>query len=73
MGVSPAAIYLHDPTTMMAAVDPSLLTYKEGVVRVQIEGICRGMTVFCDTLKRYLWDTELLQFPASSTCLNSCQ
>ncbi|CAM6127100.1 unnamed protein product [Calypogeia fissa] len=57
------AIYLHDPSTMMAAVDPSLLTYEEGVVRVQTDGICRGMTVFCDTLKRWAEPTEWCNKP----------
>jgi inosine-uridine nucleoside N-ribohydrolase len=59
-----AGVYLHDPTTMMAAVDPSLMTYEEGVVRVQQEGICRGMTVFCDTIKRYVLNGELILFHA---------
>ncbi|PWZ32206.1 putative uridine nucleosidase 2 [Zea mays] len=45
--------YLHDPTTVIAAVNPSLLTYTEGVVRVQTVGITKGLTVFDNTKKRY--------------------
>lgn len=47
------AIYLHDPTTMVAALDPSLFTTAEGVVRVQQEGICRGLTLFNNTKKKF--------------------
>ncbi|KAJ4748669.1 Pyrimidine-specific ribonucleoside hydrolase rihA [Rhynchospora pubera] len=46
-------VYLHDPTTVIAAINPSLLTYTEGVVRVQTSGITRGLTVFDNTKKRY--------------------
>lgn len=45
-------VYLHDPTTLIAAVNPSLLTYTEGVVRVQTVGITKGLTVFDNTKKR---------------------
>jgi inosine-uridine nucleoside N-ribohydrolase len=47
-----AGVYLHDPTIVIAAVNPSLLTYTEGVVRVQTVGITRGLTVFDNTKKR---------------------
>ncbi|GAA0164362.1 hypothetical protein Leryth_026318 [Lithospermum erythrorhizon] len=46
-------VYLHDPTTLLAAVDPSLMTYAEGVVRVQTEGISRGLTLFDNKVKRF--------------------
>jgi len=46
-----AAIYLHDPTTMVAALDPSLFTTAEGVVRVQQEGIS-GVLPSSTTQKR---------------------
>ncbi|KAL5231005.1 hypothetical protein ABZP36_029781 [Zizania latifolia] len=46
-------VYLHDPATLVAAVNPSLMTYTEGVVRVQTVGITRGLTVFDNTKKRY--------------------
>ncbi|CAA7404988.1 unnamed protein product [Spirodela intermedia] len=46
-------VYLHDPTALLAAVDPSLLTYTEGVVRVQTGGITRGLTLFDNCKKRY--------------------
>ncbi|XP_015690245.1 probable uridine nucleosidase 2 isoform X2 [Oryza brachyantha] len=46
-------VYLHDPTALLAAVDPSLMTYTEGVVRVQTVGITKGLTVFDNTKKRY--------------------
>ncbi|KAK3163605.1 hypothetical protein QOZ80_1AG0005840 [Eleusine coracana subsp. coracana] len=45
-------VYLHDPTALLAAVDPSLMTYAEGVVRVQTVGITKGLTVFNHTKKR---------------------
>ncbi|WVZ71842.1 hypothetical protein U9M48_020376 [Paspalum notatum var. saurae] len=46
-------VYLHDPTTVIAAVNPSLLTCTEGVVRVQTVGITKGLTIFDNTKKRY--------------------
>lgn len=47
-----AGVYLHDPTTILAAVDPSLITYVEGAVRVQTVGITRGLTLFYNKQKR---------------------
>ena len=49
-----AGVYLHDPTTLIAAVNPSLMTYTEGVVRVQTVGITKGLTVFDNTKKRFV-------------------
>ncbi|KAK8941548.1 putative uridine nucleosidase 2 [Platanthera guangdongensis] len=46
-------IYLHDPTTIMAVVNPSLFTYTEGIVRVQTCGITKGLTIFDNTVKRF--------------------
>ncbi|KAH0735283.1 hypothetical protein KY285_010990 [Solanum tuberosum] len=57
---STKGVYLHDPTALLAAVDPSLITYTEGVVRVQTNGITRGLTLFYNKQKRA---TKLL-FPA---------
>ncbi|KAI0494282.1 hypothetical protein KFK09_024414 [Dendrobium nobile] len=51
-------VYLHDPTTVIAAAYPSLLTYTEGVVRVQTCGITRGLTLFDNTKKRFAEITE---------------
>ncbi|XP_047980670.1 probable uridine nucleosidase 2 isoform X2 [Salvia hispanica] len=45
-------VYLHDPTTILAAVDPSLITYVEGAVRVQTVGITRGLTLFYNKQKK---------------------
>jgi inosine-uridine nucleoside N-ribohydrolase len=45
-------VYLHDPTALLAAVNPSLLTYTEGAVRVQTTGITRGLTLLYDKQKR---------------------
>jgi len=50
--------YLHDPTVMFAAIDPSLMTYAEGVVRVQADGIFRGLTLFDNMKKRWGEVTE---------------
>ncbi|KAK6116835.1 hypothetical protein DH2020_049465 [Rehmannia glutinosa] len=49
---STKGVYLHDPTTLLAAVDSSLITYVEGVVRVQTVGITRGLTLFYNKQKR---------------------
>uniref|UniRef100_A0A0D6QWU9 uridine nucleosidase n=1 Tax=Araucaria cunninghamii TaxID=56994 RepID=A0A0D6QWU9_ARACU len=46
--------YLHDPTAMFAAIDPLLMTYAEGVLRVQTEGICRGLTILDNMKKRFV-------------------
>lgn len=45
-------VYLHDPTALLAAVNPSLMTYTEGVVRVQTSGITRGLTLLYNKQKR---------------------
>ncbi|KAL6573418.1 putative uridine nucleosidase 2 [Orobanche hederae] len=55
---STKGVYLHDPTTLLAAVDPSLITYVEGVVRVQTVGITRGLTIFYNKQKRFEEVTE---------------
>ncbi|KAL2242357.1 probable uridine nucleosidase 2 isoform X1 [Sesamum indicum] len=55
---STKGVYLHDPTTILAAVDPSLITYVEGVVRVQTVGITRGLTLFYNKQKRFGEVTE---------------
>ncbi|KAF8103984.1 hypothetical protein N665_0181s0007 [Sinapis alba] len=46
-------VYLHDPTTILAAFLPSLFTYTEGVVRVQTNGITRGLTLLYNNRKRF--------------------
>ncbi|XVF23430.1 hypothetical protein REPUB_Repub13aG0037500 [Reevesia pubescens] len=51
-------VYLHDPTTMLAAINPSLLTYMEGAVRVQTNGITRGLTILYNKQKRFAETTE---------------
>ncbi|KAK2399972.1 putative uridine nucleosidase [Trifolium repens] len=51
-------VYLHDPTTLLAAVDPSLVTCTEGAVRVQTSGITRGLTILNNKQKRYDEITE---------------
>ncbi|KAL0322788.1 UNVERIFIED_CONTAM: putative uridine nucleosidase 2 [Sesamum angustifolium] len=55
---STKGVYLHDPTTILAAVDPSLITHVEGVVRVQTVGITRGLTLFYNKQKRFGEVTE---------------
>ncbi|KAK4387871.1 putative uridine nucleosidase 2 [Sesamum angolense] len=55
---STKGVYLHDPTTILAAVDPSLITYVEGVVRVQTVGITRALTLFYNKQKRFGEVTE---------------
>ncbi|XP_010557049.1 PREDICTED: probable uridine nucleosidase 2 [Tarenaya hassleriana] len=46
-------VYLHDPTTILAAFLPSLFTYTTGVVRVQTNGITRGLTLLYNKQKRF--------------------
>ncbi|KAF5786384.1 putative inosine nucleosidase [Helianthus annuus] len=56
-------VYLHDPTTILAAVNPSLMTYTEGVVRVQTTGITRGLSLFFNKQKRFNEETEWCNKP----------
>ncbi|KAK7396669.1 hypothetical protein VNO78_17826 [Psophocarpus tetragonolobus] len=49
-------IYLHDPVSFVALVRPDLFTYKEGVVRVETQGICVGHTLLDQGLKK--WNTS---------------
>ncbi|KAG6668868.1 probable uridine nucleosidase 2 isoform X1 [Carya illinoinensis] len=56
-------VYLHDPTALLAAVDPSLITYIEGVVRVQTRGITRGLTILYNKQKRFGEVTEWTDKP----------
>ncbi|KAL8030504.1 hypothetical protein ABFX02_14G289800 [Erythranthe guttata] len=60
---STKGVYLHDPATVLAAVDPSLITYVEGVVRVQTVGITRGLTLFYNKQKRFAEVTEWSDLP----------
>ncbi|XP_055801758.1 probable uridine nucleosidase 2 [Solanum dulcamara] len=61
---STKGVYLHDPTALLAAVDPSLITYTEGVVRVQTIGITRGLTLFYNKQKRFAEFTEWSDKPS---------
>ncbi|XP_057777910.1 probable uridine nucleosidase 2 [Salvia miltiorrhiza] len=61
---STKGVYLHDPTTVLAAVDPSLITYVEGAVRVQTVGITRGLTLFYNKQKRFEEVTEWSDKPS---------
>ncbi|XVF40923.1 hypothetical protein PTKIN_Ptkin01aG0239800 [Pterospermum kingtungense] len=55
---STKGVYLHDPTTVLAAINPSLITYMEGAVRVQTNGITRGLTILYNKQKRFAEVTE---------------
>ncbi|XP_027361432.1 probable uridine nucleosidase 2 [Abrus precatorius] len=46
-------VYLHDPATLLVAIDPSLVTCMEGIVRVQTSGITRGLTMLYNKQKRF--------------------
>lgn len=48
-------IFLHDPTCMVAVIDPSLFTFRKGTVRVETSGICAGHTLLDLGLKKWLW------------------
>lgn len=55
---STKGVYLHDPTAVLAAISPSLITYTEGAVRVQTNGITRGLTILYNKQKRFAEITE---------------
>nr|GMD85285.1 probable uridine nucleosidase 2 [Ipomoea batatas] len=57
-------VYLHDPTTLLVAIDPSLITHTEGAVRVQTTGITRGLTLFYNKQKRFAEVTEWSDKPS---------
>ncbi|KAK7273432.1 hypothetical protein RIF29_14481 [Crotalaria pallida] len=57
-------VYLHDPTALLAAIDPSLFTCMEGVVRVQANGITRGLTLLYNKQKRFGEITEWSNKPS---------
>nr|XP_028949551.1 probable uridine nucleosidase 2 [Malus domestica] len=59
---STKGVYLHDPAVLVAAVNPSLFTYMEGVVRVQTNGT-RGLTILYNKQKRFGEVTEWCDKP----------
>ncbi|XAR64534.1 Inosine nucleosidase [Bertholletia excelsa] len=61
---STRGVYLHDPTALLAAVNPSLMTYADGAVRVQTVGITRGLTLFYNKKKRFAEYTEWTDKPS---------
>ncbi|KAI4368276.1 hypothetical protein MLD38_016851 [Melastoma candidum] len=62
-------VYLHDPTAILAAIDPSLMTFMEGVVRVQTSGITRGLTILYNRQKRFGEYTEWTDKPTSKVAV----
>ncbi|XP_044500146.1 probable uridine nucleosidase 2 isoform X2 [Mangifera indica] len=60
---STRGVYLHDPSALLVAVNPSLFTYTEGVVRVQTTGITRGLTILYNKQKRFGEMTEWADKP----------
>ncbi|KAJ8532718.1 hypothetical protein K7X08_015607 [Anisodus acutangulus] len=54
--ISLVIIFLHDPVSFVALVRPELFTFKKGVVRVEIQGICVGHTLMDQGLKK--WNTS---------------
>ncbi|KAG4195874.1 hypothetical protein ERO13_A06G135900v2 [Gossypium hirsutum] len=61
---STKVVYLHDPTAMLAAINPSLITYVEGAIRVQTNGITRGLTLLYNKQKRFAEITEWSDQPS---------
>lgn len=61
---STRGVYLHDPTALLVAVNPSLFTYMEGIVRVQTNGITRGLTLLYNKQKRFAEITEWSDKPS---------
>ncbi|MCL7028654.1 hypothetical protein MKW94_026500 [Papaver nudicaule] len=47
-------IFLHDPISFVALVRTDLFTYKKGVVRVETQGICVGLTLMDQGLKTHV-------------------
>ncbi|KAH6802743.1 uridine-ribohydrolase 1 [Perilla frutescens var. frutescens] len=45
-------IFLHDPVSFVALVRPDLFIFKKGVVRVETQGICVGLTIMDQGLKK---------------------
>lgn len=46
-------VFLHDPVSFVALVQPDLFTYKKGVVRVETQGICVGHALMDQGLKEW--------------------
>ncbi|KAH9604156.1 hypothetical protein KSS87_010496 [Heliosperma pusillum] len=61
---STRGVYLHDPATIIAAIDPSVVTWTEGVVRVQRTGITRGLTLLYNNQKKFGEETEWCNKPS---------
>ncbi|GMJ03281.1 uridine-ribohydrolase 2, nucleoside hydrolase 2 [Hibiscus trionum] len=61
---STKGVYLHDPTALLAAINPSLFTYTEGAVRVQTNGITKGLTILYNKQKRFAEVTEWTDQPS---------
>ncbi|KAK8561579.1 hypothetical protein V6N13_149254 [Hibiscus sabdariffa] len=61
---STKGVYLHDPTAMIAAIKPSLVTCTEGAVRVQTNGITKGLTLLYNKQKRFAEITEWTDQPS---------
>ncbi|KAL3752844.1 hypothetical protein ACJRO7_000272 [Eucalyptus globulus] len=51
-------VYLHEPTAILASINPSLVTFTEGLVSVQTTGITRGLTILYNGQKRFSEHTE---------------
>ncbi|KAG6544717.1 hypothetical protein Mapa_013907 [Marchantia paleacea] len=57
-------IFLHDPTCMAALLNSSLFTYRTGVVRVETQGLCTGLTLLDMGLKEWIGDNPWVRKPA---------
>lgn len=55
---------------MIAAIDPSLFTWTEGAVRVQTNGIARGLTILYNKQKRYVSNFWVYLLISVSTLIN---
>lgn len=58
-----SAVYLHDPAALVAVFCPELFTYVEGVVRVQVEGITKGIALLSATSKEWAASTQWSGLP----------
>jgi inosine-uridine nucleoside N-ribohydrolase len=55
--------YMHDPLTFAAVLDPSLFEWREGAVRVVVDGIARGATIMDAGAKRWVGTNVWLDRP----------
>ncbi|XP_068660311.1 probable uridine nucleosidase 1 [Aristolochia californica] len=59
-------IFLHDPVSLVALVQPEFFTFKQGAVRVETQGICVGHTLMDQQLKKWQSSNPWTNYPPVS-------